>query len=122
MECGSLADKLREQNPRHENSVLKYLTQILEGVCFLHLSVFSSYIFHSDIKPANILFTAGHVLVYRGRGALGTTVVDFLKNKNYVSCSYIFSYLKISDFGITVGSQLQTKASATSSHFQRDFH
>ena len=118
MECGSLADKLREQNPRHENSVLKYLTQILEGVCFLHLK----YIFHSDIKPANILFTAGHVLVYGGRGALGTTVVDFLKNKNYVSCSYIFSYLKISDFGITVESQLQTKASATSSHFQGDFH
>ena len=33
----------------------------------------------------------GHVLVYGGRGALGTTVVDFLKNKNYVSCLYIFS-------------------------------
>ena len=30
--------------------------------------------------------------------------------------------LKISDFGIAVESQLQTKSSATSSHFQGDFH
>ena len=48
-------------------------------------------IYHSDIKPANILFTA---------------------EEN----------LKISDFGIAVGSQLQTKSSATSSHFKGDFH
>ena len=48
-------------------------------------------IYHSDIKPANILFTAE-------------------------------DNLKISDFGIAIGSQLQTKSSATSSHFQGDFH
>ena len=67
--------------------MLKYLTQILEGVSFLH----RKEIYHSDIKPANILFTA--------------------EDK-----------LKISDFGIAMGSQLQTKSSATSSHFQCDFH
>ena len=87
MEGGSLADKLRDQKPLPDNSVLKYLTQILEGVSFLH----RKEIYHSDIKPANILFTAD-------------------------------DNLKISDFGIAVGSQLQTKSSATSSHFQGDFH
>ena len=86
MECGSLADKLRDQKPLPENSVLKYLTQILEGASFLH----RKEIYHSDIKPANILFTVG-------------------------------DNLKISDFGIAVGSQLETKSSATS-HFQGDFH
>ena len=87
MEGGSLVDKLRDQKPLHDNSVLNYLTQILEGVSFLH----RKGIYHSDIKPANILFTAD-------------------------------DNLKISDFGIAVGSQLQTKSSATSSHFQGDFH
>ena len=52
MEGGSLADKLRDQKPLLDNSVLKYLTQILEGVSFLHRIP----IYHSDIKPANILF------------------------------------------------------------------
>ena len=86
MERGSLADKLHNQQPLPENSVLKYLTQILEGVSFLH----RREIYHSDIKPANILFTA--------------------EDK-----------LKISDFGIAVGSQLQTKSSATSSHIKGDY-
>ena len=66
--------------------MLKYLTQILEGVSFLY----RDEIFHSDIKPANILFNAE-------------------------------DQLKISDFEIAVGSQLQTKSSATSSHLQGDF-
>ena len=34
MESGSLADKLRDQKPLPENSVISYLTQILEGVSF----------------------------------------------------------------------------------------
>ena len=87
MEGGSLADKLRDQKPLSENSVLKYFTQILEGVSYLH----RKQIYHSHIKPANILFT-----------------VD--------------DKLKISDFGIAVESQVQTKSSATSSNFQGDFH
>ena len=87
MERGSLADKLRDQKPLPDNSVISYLTQILEGGSFLH----RRKIFHSDIKPANILF--------------------FAEDK-----------LKISDFGIAVGSLMQTKSSATSSHFQGDFH
>ena len=36
MEGGSLADKLRDQKPLFDNSVIRYLTQILEGVGFLH--------------------------------------------------------------------------------------
>ena len=72
MERGSLADKLHNQQPLPENYVLKYRTQILEGVSFLH----RREIYHSDIKPANILFTAE-------------------------------DNLKISDFGIAVGTQLQ---------------
>ena len=87
MECGSLADKLQNNQPLPENSVISYLTQILEGVSFL----LRKEIYHSDIKPANILFSAQ-------------------------------DELKISDFGIAVGSQLQTKSSATSSHFQGEFH
>ena len=87
MEGLSLADKLRDAKPLPDNSVLKYLTQILEGVSFLH----RKKIYHSDIKPANILFTAD-------------------------------DNLKISDFGIAVGSLLQTKSSATPYHFQGDFH
>ena len=81
MEGGSLADKLKDQNPLPDNAVLKYLVQILEGVGFIH----KRQIYHSDIKPSNILFTAE-------------------------------DNLKISDFGIAVGGQLQTTASATSSH------
>ena len=87
MKCGSLADKLRDQKPVPDNSVLKYVTQLLEGVSFLH----RNKIYHSDIKPANILFPAD-------------------------------DNLKISDFAIAVGRQLQTKSSTTSSHFQGDFH
>ena len=87
MEGGSLEDKLQNHQPLPDNSVLKYLTQILEGVSFVH----RREIYHSDIKPANILFTAE-------------------------------DNLKISDFGIAVGSLLQTKSSATSSYFQGNFH
>ena len=55
MEGGSLTDKLKSENPLPDESVLKYLTQILEGVSFLH----RREIYHSDIKPASdILFTA----------------------------------------------------------------
>ena len=49
---GSLADRLNDQQPLSNDAVLKYLKQILEGVDFLH----QRNIFHSDIKPANILF------------------------------------------------------------------
>ena len=54
MEGGSLADKLRDGKSIPENSTINYLTQILDGVSFLH----RREIFHSDMKPANILFTA----------------------------------------------------------------
>ena len=84
MEGGSLADKLKDQKPLPDNSVLKYLVQILEGVGFIH----RKEIYHSDIKPANILFDAE-------------------------------DNLKISDFGISVGGQLQTTRSATSSNIRR---
>ena len=86
MEGLSLADKLREHKPLPENTVLRYLIQILEGVSFLH----RRQIYHSDIKPANILFNSE-------------------------------DNLKISDFGISVGSQLQTKSATTSSHVQGDY-
>ena len=86
LEGASLADKLKDQKPLPDSSVLKYLVQILEGVSFIH----RKGIYHSDIKPANILFTAA-------------------------------DDLKISDFGIAVGGQLATTASATSSHIRGDF-
>ena len=54
LEGGSLADNLKSENPLPDESVLKYLTQILEGVSFLH----RRDIYHSDIKPANIFFNA----------------------------------------------------------------
>ena len=53
LEGGSLADKLKDQKPLPNDAVLKYLKQILEGVDFLH----QRNIYHSDIKPANILFS-----------------------------------------------------------------
>ena len=53
LEGGSLADRLKDQKPLPNGAVLKYLKQILEGVDFLH----QRNIYHSDIKPANILFT-----------------------------------------------------------------
>ena len=52
LERGSLADRLKDQNSLSKYSVLKYIVQILEGVDFLH----QRKIYHSDIKPANILF------------------------------------------------------------------
>ena len=55
---GSLADKLHNQQSLPDNSVLKYLTQLLEGGGFLH----RREIYHNDIKPANILFTAEDML------------------------------------------------------------
>ena len=54
LEGSSLADKIKTANPLPDESVLKYLTQILERVSFIH----RKKICHSDIKPANILFTA----------------------------------------------------------------
>ena len=51
LEGGSLADKLKDQKPLPNYAVHKYLKQILEGVDFLH----QRNIYHSDIKPANIL-------------------------------------------------------------------
>ena len=52
LEGGSLADRLKDQKPLPNDATLKYLKQILEGMDFLHLK----NIYHSDIKPANILF------------------------------------------------------------------
>ena len=54
LEGGSLADKLKDQKPLPNYSVYKYFVQILEGVEFLH----QRKIYHSDIKPANILLTS----------------------------------------------------------------
>ena len=50
---GSLADKLKDHKPLADQKTHKYLVQILEGLDFLH----QRNIYHSDIKPANILFT-----------------------------------------------------------------
>ena len=86
LEGGSLADKLEAHNPLQDNLVVKYLVQLLEGVSFLH----GRNIYHSDIKPANILFTGE-------------------------------DNLKLSDFGIAVGIEWQTRSSATTSHIKGDF-
>ena len=53
LESGSLLDKIKT-GCLDKCSSLKYLGQILEAVNFLH----SKSIYHSDIKPANILFTS----------------------------------------------------------------
>ena len=53
LEGGSLSDKLKDKKPLPNYSVYKYFVQILEGVEFLH----QRKIYHSDIKPANILLT-----------------------------------------------------------------
>ena len=50
---GSLADKLKDHKPLSNYKVHKYFGQILDGLDFLH----QRNIYHSDIKPANILFT-----------------------------------------------------------------
>ena len=54
LEGGSLHDKINSNGYLNETVSLKYLVQILEGIKFLH----RNKIFHSDIKPANILFTS----------------------------------------------------------------
>ena len=54
LEGGSLADKLKDKKPLPNYSVHRYFVQILEGVDFLH----QRNIYHSDIKPANILLTS----------------------------------------------------------------
>ena len=51
---GSLADKLKDHKPLSNSKAHRYLKQILEAVDFLH----PQNIYHSDIKPANILLTA----------------------------------------------------------------
>ena len=89
MECGSLADKLREQKPLPDISVLKYLTQ-------------SHKYWRSEFSSSK------------------RNIPQWFKACKYsVHC---WGFLKLSDFGIAVESQLQTKPSATSSHFEGDFH
>ena len=73
LESGSLADRLKDQKPLLNSVAHQYLMQILEGVDFLH----QRNIYHSDIKPSNILF-----------------------NKE--------DYLKLCDFGISLGEDWQT--------------
>ena len=51
---GSLADKLKDKTPLPNYSVHRHFVQILDGVDFLH----QRGIYHSDIKPANILVTS----------------------------------------------------------------
>ena len=53
LEGGSLHDKIKSNGCLNETVSLKYLGQLLEGIEFLH----KNKIYHSDIKPANILFT-----------------------------------------------------------------
>ena len=54
LEGGSLDDKITNNGFLNETVSLKYLGQLLEGIEFLH----KNKIYHSDIKPANILFTS----------------------------------------------------------------
>ena len=50
----SLTDILKDKKPLPGSLVRWYLMQLLEGIDFLH----QRNIFHSDIKPANILLTS----------------------------------------------------------------
>lgn len=54
LEVGSLADKIKIYKKLTAIKSQKYLLQILEGTDFIH----KRGIYHSDIKPANVLFTA----------------------------------------------------------------
>ena len=51
MESGSLQQMLDEKQKLEDSTALKILHQILEGIAFLH----DLDLYHSDIKPANIL-------------------------------------------------------------------
>ena len=51
---GSLADRIVKNGKIEMCSTLKIVTQLCEAVEFLH----QNNIFHSDIKPSNIMFTA----------------------------------------------------------------
>ena len=62
---------------------------LIKGLTVTHSSftAYFSIFINRQISLATMSgSTAGHILVYGGRGALGSTVVDFLKKKNYVSC------------------------------------
>lgn len=54
LEGGSLFDKINSKGSLDKINSLRYLEQILEAVDFLHIRS----VYHSDIKPANILFTS----------------------------------------------------------------
>ena len=89
LEGGSLADKLKDQNPLPDKKVLKYLVQILEGVSFIH----RRDIYHSDIKPANILFTSEDNLKISD---FGIAVGDQLPTNRSATSSYFlgdFNYM-----------------------------
>ena len=53
LEGGSLVDKIANQGCLNETVSIIYLGQLLEGIEYLH----KNETYHSDIKPANILFT-----------------------------------------------------------------
>ena len=54
LEGGSLFDKIKNYGRLNKTIAIKYLIEILEGLEFLH----QQNVFHNDLKPANILFTA----------------------------------------------------------------
>ena len=53
---GSLFDKIKNYGRLNKTCSLKYLIEILEGLEFLHQQ--EKPVFHSNLKPSNILFTA----------------------------------------------------------------
>lgn len=90
---GLLDDKITTavlSNTIYQINNLKYIKQILEGVKFLHFN----NIFHSDIKPANILFTNtddikicdfGIALHMHSESSVTTSTSNFKRDRLYMS-------------------------------------
>ena len=90
---GSIADLLKEFGKLHENLIMHYTTQILQGLDYLH----SSKIIHRDIKPSNLLVTTYGEIKLADFGCC-KKIQEFVGNSSFIGTAgfmFVLSFIRV---------------------------